>query len=245
MRGRFWFIVSKSDQHDLYLEPVMILRNHYPHLVIVSSVLAVLLLWGSTTLDEARAQQFTPPSQITINMHVLRQSDGAIDPSLPDTRCYSVASNRTRYGCTFFEGDVNRPYPFSTDAITIGIEDHQYNNTQQGYLHNVTPIEVAIGVASQGNKPLSCVQAQAIAARTYAYYHIDQGSSLNNSADYQVYVPYQYHSLTSAQQQWVDEAMSGLFYMTANIPVGYLDPIRGLILGQTTTTGPKMARKVT
>jgi hypothetical protein len=39
------------------------------------------------------------------------------------------------------------------------------------------------------------LQAQAIAARTYAYWHIDQGYTVNNSNSYHVFVPLKFESL--------------------------------------------------
>jgi len=131
--------------------------------------------------------------------------------------------NDTNYGCTAYEDDPGRAYPFSTSSITIGLESHLLNGFQQGYLHNVTPHEVAITVSSQGNKSLSTVQAQAIAVRTYTYYHINVGSTINNSTQFQVYIPYTYDKLTSTQQQRVDAAMSRVWYMS---PTSGNDAIR-------------------
>jgi hypothetical protein len=41
----------------------------------------------------------------------------------------------------------------------------------------------------------TALQAQAIAARTYAYWHIDQGYAVNNSNSYHVFVPLKFESL--------------------------------------------------
>ena len=41
----------------------------------------------------------------------------------------------------------------------------------------------------------TAMQAQAIAARTYAYWHIDQGSTINNSTSFQAFIPYKFESL--------------------------------------------------
>jgi hypothetical protein len=41
----------------------------------------------------------------------------------------------------------------------------------------------------------TAIQAQAIAARSYAYWHIRQGSTINNSTQFQVFVPYAFEAL--------------------------------------------------
>jgi hypothetical protein len=192
-------------------------------------LIVAFCMWGVILPQNAKSQ-FTPPSQILLQMNAL-DAEGRIDPSLTDTRCYSVVANRIRYGCTYFDGNIGgspvKTYPFQSDTVNIYIENDERvvngETVQLGYLHNVTPHEIAIEVSSQGNKPLSSVQAQAIASRTYAYYHINVGSTIDNSVNKQVYIPYRYHKLTSAQRQRVNEAVSGVFYMTA---AGSTTPIR-------------------
>jgi len=44
----------------------------------------------------------------------------------------------------------------------------------------------------------TAIQAQAIAARSYAYWHINRGSTINNSTQFQVFVPYAFEALPSA-----------------------------------------------
>ncbi len=167
--------------------------------IITSTLLTVMLFWGITQPGEAKPQQqFIPPSQISLQMYALK-ANGSIDFNVPggNPACYSITANRTRYGCTFFEGDVNKPYPFSSNTITIGIEDHMLNNVQQGYLHNVISQEMAEG------SPLISYAAQAIASRTYAYYQSSGGTvTINNSGlgggslpGYQVYLPFRYDGL--------------------------------------------------
>jgi Stage II sporulation protein len=153
---------------------------------------------------------FTPPTQITLQMYTLNPVNGAIAGS-------SCQVDDKRYGCTFIPNNDSYKYPFSDDVITIGIGNHTQNSIQQGYLQNVVPQELDPGHAA------SSVRAQAIAARTYAYYQIEQFGTLNNSASkFQAYIPYRYAVLSSAQKAVIDQAVAGQAYMS--LP-GSTDPI--------------------
>lgn len=127
------------------------------------------------------ASPFTPPSQITVQMYRLEPT-GVIYQ--PEELC---SSGNTNYGCTAFVGDYNHPYPYgSANPATVLIETD--------YLLDVVPREM--GPAQYHSTAL---EAQAIAARSYAYWHIQHGSDINNSTDFQVFVPYYF------------EYMSGIF----------------------------------
>jgi hypothetical protein len=126
---------------------------------------------------------FTPPGSITVTMHRLVYSAGGdtgIDCDLnpPDEN----------WGCTWLDRIHHpqsiRPYPYTANPITVSIESD--------YLLDVVPQEMATYYHP------TAIQAQAIAARTYAYYHIDQGSTINNSTQFQVFIPYKFESLTPA-----------------------------------------------
>ena len=187
---------------------------------------------------------YTPSANVTIEMYELN--------TLGESTGNSCTSTNTKWGCTAFcdntdpatgvrwgvcgSGQV-KPYPFDSSTESIKMESQLKDGFQQGYLYNVTPHEVAITVSSQGNKSLSTVQAQAIAARTYAYYHVDENSTINNSNQFQVYIPYTYEKLTTAQQQRVVVAMSQVLYMS---PTTGNDAIRahyGADNGPDTTDG--------
>jgi peptidoglycan hydrolase-like amidase len=77
---------------------------------------------------------------------------------------------------------------------------------------------VAIGVSSQNNKPLSCLTAQAVAARTFAFNQTYNPANpttplmINNTNEKQVYIPYRYLGLTSEQQANIDEAIAFILY---------------------------------
>lgn len=120
---------------------------------------------------------FTPPMNITVRMYRLF-SGGASTGIL-------CSSTDTSYGCTAFVGDPNRPYPYGVNnPVTIPIETD--------YLLDVVPREMGTYYHP------TALQAQAIAARSYAYWHIRRGSTINNSAQFQVFIPYTFESLNPA-----------------------------------------------
>ncbi|MGD2105614.1 MAG: SpoIID/LytB domain-containing protein [Anaerolineae bacterium] len=93
------------------------------------------------------------------------------------------------WGCTWFDKfhyppDQVRPYPYATNPATVPIETD--------YLLDVVPQELPTYYHS------TALQAQAIAARTYAYWHINQGSTINNSTQFQAFIPYKFESLYPA-----------------------------------------------
>jgi hypothetical protein len=64
----------------------------------------------------------------------------------------------------------------------------------------------------------TAVGAQAIAARTYAYWHIKTDDvtpgSINNSSAYQVFVPYRYDTFAQGERASVDAALQGRYYLS-------------------------------
>ncbi len=95
------------------------------------------------------------------------------------------SSDDTSFGCTAFVGDDNHPYPYGTaNPVTIPIETDHFLD--------VVPQEMGTYYHP------TALQAQAIAARTYAYWHIHQGSTINNSNEFQVFIPYKFESLPPA-----------------------------------------------
>ncbi|MBK7201924.1 SpoIID/LytB domain-containing protein [Candidatus Amarolinea dominans] len=139
--------------------------------------LLVIVLW-STMLPSSIAapmSSFTPPTNITVRMYRLFSGGGSTG--------ILCSSNDTSYGCTAFVGDSGHAYPYGTNnPITIPIETD--------YLLDVVPSEVSV----EAFHP-TAIQAQAIAARSYAYWHINQGSTINNSTQFQVFVPYAFEVL--------------------------------------------------
>ncbi len=146
------------------------------------------------TLTQEEGQLY---SNIKVKMYVLDPASGARteetcnadDPSTPQNEA------DTRYGCTAFPGENSEyPYPYSTNPATVSIEDD--------YLLDVVPREMGTYY-----HPLA-LKAQAIVARTYAYcaMRANEGTEdywgycrkeINNSNEFQVFVPYYFESINS------------------------------------------------
>ncbi|PKO20330.1 MAG: hypothetical protein CVU38_20700, partial [Chloroflexi bacterium HGW-Chloroflexi-1] len=167
------------------------MRKHPGWLVAITLLLYLCLLSPAAVV---RANPFTPPSYITVSMYELVYPTGEL-PSNP-TLC---STGNTAFGCTAYIGNPSYPYPFTTNPVTVQIEGTAVNNR---YLRDVVPQEM--GPAAYHP---TAIQAQAIAARTFAYYHIRQGSSINNSTQYQAFIPRKYDTLTASQQANIDVAV--------------------------------------
>lgn len=143
---------------------------------IVRSLLVATGLWLLLTSKGLTVpmNSFTPPTNITVRMYRL-----LIDGSSTGILC---SPNDTSYGCTAFVGDPSHAYPYgSSNPVTIPIETD--------YLLDVVPQELPPYYHP------TALQAQAIAARSYAYWHIHQGSAINNSTQFQAFIPYKFESL--------------------------------------------------
>mgnify|MGYP005857054201 CR=1 FL=1 len=176
------------------------------HPLIIKIVFSLLLLFFVLLKVDVAASPLAQSNTVNLNMYVLVFPSGARDP---DNRlCNTSTITRRSWGCTFYPNDPIHEYPFTSSNITVGIENHIYNSVQQGYLHNVVPQELDPGHAA------SSVRAQAIAARTYAYRQILDTGTLNNSNQFQVYIPYRYDTLSAAHKTVIDQAMVGQVYMS-------------------------------
>jgi hypothetical protein len=172
-------------------------------------------------LKPATAQaQFQPPGTITLTMYRLVQGSGAIifDPDtgqpIPCTKDDPAIAQS--FGCTAITGDPNYAYPFDTSEITIGMEGHLQDGVQQGYLQNVVPSEM-----NPQNHHALAVQAQAVAARSFAYFEStfptcsDGQAAIDNSNGDQVYLPFMYASLpTDAHRAIIDQAVAKRYYLS-------------------------------
>jgi Stage II sporulation protein len=132
-------------------------------LLIASAVVAAV---HAAPPDQVHAQTFTPPQQIVVRMFRLtpngNNSGELCDPA-----------GDSSFGCVAVAG--RGTYPYTTNPITIPIESD--------YLLNVVPQEMPLSF-----EPIA-LQSQVVAARTYAYYHINRGNPINNSIQYQAFVP--------------------------------------------------------
>jgi len=167
--------------------------------------------------------QYEPPAHVTLNVYRLVEGSGAIyiNPAtgerVPCTKNEEMIAQS--YGCTADPGNPIRAYPFNSSTITIGIDGTGGPDNAQypyPYLWDIVPQELDLN-GSQGNKPLSSVEAQAIASRTYIYQRIlypDDYDPINNSTQFQVFLPYRYVDLTGVQQDRVRDATANRHYMT-------------------------------
>lgn len=116
-------------------------------------------------------QIYTSPTEIYVRFWWL-QNDGTRDPS--NIEC---SSGHTAYGCSAYTGLY---FPYDTNPALVSVEND--------YLLDVVPRETD----PRFYHPLA-ESAQAIAARSFAYYWHNQGYNLWNAADHfngQVFVPY-------------------------------------------------------
>ncbi len=180
-------------------------------------VSTILVGWKPTIIFA----QYVPAEQVTLTLYRLVQ-EGPLAGSiaLPPTPCTKDDPTIARsYGCTAITGRADYAYPFETSTITIGIDGTGGPDNARypyPYLWDVVPQELDMN-GSQGNKPLSAVAAQAIAARTYIYQritYIDQYGAPNNSTQFHVFLPYRYALLTAVQQERVQAATASRAYMT-------------------------------
>jgi hypothetical protein len=114
--------------------------------------------------------------------------------------CTAYCSQVSPYPCTNPVTDpppVPKPsgqnawvYPFTSNQVTVEIDGSATydGSTYNRYLHDVVPQETHPEAFAA-----KAVTAQAIAVRTYAY-HRGSAGTIDNSAGYQVYVPFRYDS---------------------------------------------------
>lgn len=135
------------------------------NLVVIFAIVQQLLVTHAV-------EAFAPPSNIVVKMyHLTNLGEKTRDLCLVgDTEYY--------FGCAA-EGQGG--YPYNANPMTLSFE--------KDYLLDVVPRELPNYYDSVA------IQAQAVAARTYAYWHINQGSPIDNSNSYQVFAPGTFRSL--------------------------------------------------
>jgi hypothetical protein len=182
--------------------------------------------------------QYMPPDNVTLVVYHL-ETDGSIFRDRTTERPVPCTKGDLSYGCT---SDSAKPYPFDTSTITIGIDGTDGPDNAQydyPYLWDVVPQELDMN-GSQGNKPLSAVTAQAIAARTYIYQrmlYLDQYGTPNNSTQFHVFLPYRYALLTDTQKERVQAAMASRAYMTESSSTYPIESLYGADNPATTVEG--------
>lgn len=161
--------------------------------------LFIILLFLTTTWVYAQSANatsnpsYTAPDEVVVTMYPLLLG-GAPDPNAVPLECISGGSDY-RYGCTAYcRTEVSpvgtpctqsrkEPYPYNSNPVLVSIEND--------YLLDVVPAETS---PSQGFR-LTMLKAQAIAARSYAYFFEDNNLDLENHANHQTFIPYQFDRL--------------------------------------------------
>ncbi len=141
-----------------------------------STALACLLsgtqLFQSAPVTRAQAP-YVAPAQIKLTMFRLT-------PSGLSTGALCTPGD-TSFGCG---PGGTLPYPYASNPITISIEND--------YLLDVVPQEMGLFYHP------SALQAQAVAARTYALNNILNNRAINNSISFQAFIPGKFESLGAA-----------------------------------------------
>ena len=180
-----------------------------------------------SVLQAAPVNMFLTPTTIRMEMYELFSS-GASTGKL----CSPANNNLTQWGCTATSSLGLYPWsdPYQ-NPVTVQIEGTAVDNR---YLRDVVPQEM--GPAAYHP---TAIGAQAIAARTFAYYHIQQGSNINNSIQYQAFIPRKYDTLTASQKASIDVAVQNRYYLSQaadDLPIlaQYFEdiPLRTLYGGQ-------------
>ena len=129
---------------------------------------------------------YPPPTQVTVQMYELDTNGSPIGP---------CSSNSEKWGCTAFCNNTTngirwnecapgatKPYPYSSNTPSVPIESD--------YLLDVIAHEAWPDILSA-----VAVEANAIAARSFTYGHIQANSTIDNSTSKHVFVPYRFERL--------------------------------------------------
>jgi hypothetical protein len=149
-------------------------------------------------------QSYNPPSMIYVRMYRLDDRGFQVQPP------QECSSGDNTYGCTQL-ADSNYYYPYDTSPALVDVEND--------YLLDVIAHEMYPGDYPNA----AALSAQAVAARSFAYYWHSQGWNLSNCANCtngQVFVPYAFEFFLgdSDLQNKVSTAVSstGGYYMTSD-----------------------------
>ena len=195
---------------------------------VVLVLIVTLVGEGASVVAHATPQSsFSPPTHIRVNMFVLQYPSGAITSEM-------CQDSDTRYGCTTHPDLGSYPWSGASyqNPVTVAIEGTAPDNR---YLLDVVPRESGPDAFHP-----TAVQAQAIAARTYVYWHsVLQTKAgiaeplINNSNAIQVFVPYWYDIYTYIYgsplgiqyQQVVNTALADRFYLSNHTGYWYYDSV--------------------
>lgn len=184
-------------------------------LLLEAAVGLIVLLSALSGISNTNSQSHSSqaasslPGTVTLYMSALT-NDGA----LTGQPCSQTGSTSLMWGCTAYctigvwQGSCTNPaihpppvpkpsgqsawvYPFTSNQVTVEIDG---SATYNGYTYNRYLRDVVAQETHPEAFAAKAVTAQAIAARTYAY-HRGGAGIIDNSAGYQVYVPFRYDSM--------------------------------------------------
>ncbi len=133
-----------------------------------------------------------------------------------------TSTNESKWGCTAYcdngsvctTYDLTKAYPWPSSTVTVQIDGSSPINR---YLRDVVAQEMSPTIFRQ-----SALTAQAIAARTYAYWHVRiddiQPGTINNSNAYQIFIPYRYDTFSASERGKIDTALQQRLYMSYRVP---------------------------
>ncbi len=159
---------------------------------------------------------FVPPTTITVNMYRLNAVGGKYQPE------YQCQNGDKVWGCSAYCSDVPNQctnpslgagYPFAGSTVSVEIDGTAAANR---YLRDVVPAEMGPMALYDS----TALQAQAIAARTYAYWFVRHPMvqyvyDIDNSANKQAFIPFKYDTLTTAEQSTIERAVQDRYYLSA------------------------------
>lgn len=175
------------------------LKKHLSIAVLAFTLIVSLYCSRQSVVLAAPSYTFQPPTSITVTMYRLAANGALPDPAV---RC---VANDPAYGCTI-NSNLGL-YPFgSVNPVTVQIEGTSVNNR---YLRDVVAQEMSPSLFD----PVA-IRAQAIAARTYAYWHIKAASAIDNSTQFQAFIPRAYDQFSAGEKSVIDTALADRFYMS-------------------------------
>lgn len=143
-------------------------------------IILLTILYGLLCLPSHSLQAQTPliHTDVTFTVYPLNPLTSAVlEGSVP---CSVANGNITLFGCTAIAGSSVYTYPYNSSTITLDIEKE--------YLPNVVSKEMFPPEFHP-----EALKSQAISARTYAYYQINNpAGEFNNSTSKQVFIPHQF-----------------------------------------------------
>jgi hypothetical protein len=153
----------------------------------LASVVLTLLTSQYAVSNAEPLNAYPPPTQVTIQMYRLNQNGTSTN--------ISCSAGDLNWGCTAFCNNTTngirwsecapgstKPYPYSSNTPTVQIESD--------YLLDVVSHEAFPSILSA-----VAVEANAIAARSFTYGHIQANSTIDNSTNKHVFVPYRFERL--------------------------------------------------